>query len=376
MSNPKRAAFIRTSAWPGANESTYQALRSEFPEVSFDLIEVSRLLKRNYPLIIANTLETVRLYGPMIAGRKRPFREGFVHTPLFFDQVRRLLRRRLSAAGYDFTFQMQSVFDASLPGTPHFLYTDHTHLANLTYPDFDTSALYRRSWIERERSIYRAATMNFVRSSNIRASLIEQYDVLPSQVAIVYAGSNVRDHAPFAPDKYASKNILFVGMDWERKGGPELVSAFRRVLESHPDASLTVVGCQPELDVPNAHAVGKVPLSEVGSYYERAAVFCLPTRIEPFGVVFVEAMAHRLPLVAMRTGAVPDFVIDGQTGRLLELNDVEGLAAALRELLGSPERCRELGENAYRLAGERYSWQNVARAMRATIAPLVWKAAQ
>jgi glycosyltransferase involved in cell wall biosynthesis len=373
-SNQKRAAFIRTSAWPGANESTYQALRSEFPEVSFDLIEVNRLLKRSYPLLVANTLETARLYGPMIARRRRPFREGFVHTPLFFDQIRRLLRRRLGQARYDFTFQMQSVFDASQPGTPHFLYTDHTHLANLSYPDFDTSTLYRRGWIERERSIYQAATLNFVRSSNIRASLIEQYDVAPSRVAIVYAGSNAGGGSPFAPEKYASKNILFVGMDWERKGGPELVAAFRQVLKTHPDATLTIVGCRPEVDAPNVRVVGRVPLAEVAGYYERAAVFCLPTRIEPFGVVFAEAMSHRLPLVAMRTGAVPDFVISGETGQLLELNDVDGLAAALRDLIGAPERCRVLGENAYRLARARYSWSSVAQAMRAQIEPIVWGA--
>jgi glycosyltransferase involved in cell wall biosynthesis len=371
MSKLQRAAFVRIANWPAANESTYQALRAAFPEVSFDLIEINRELKGQYGLIIRNTIETARLYGPMIARRKRSFRECFFRTGYIFDQLKRLLRRRLGATAYSFTFQMQSIFDASQAGVPHFLYTDHTHLANLLYPDFDRSKMYHPSWIERERSIYRNTAMNFVRSSNIRSSLIEQYKLAPERVTCVYVGSNTTDDQPLNVQKYASKNILFVGLDWERKGGPELVAAFRQVLATHPDATLTIVGASPQLDLPNCRVVGRVPLKEVSGFYEQAAIFCMPTRIEPFGVVFVEAMSHRLPLVAMRTGAVPDFVVDGQTGRLLELNDVDGLAAALRELLGNPERCREMGEQAYQLARERYSWPNVARAMRGQIEPLV-----
>lgn len=371
MTNIQRAAFVRTAAWPGANESTYQALRSAFPAVTFDLIELNQAIKGRSALLIRNTLEAVRLYGPMIARRQRPFREYFFHTPYIFDQLKLLLRQRLGRSRYDFTFQMQSIFDASQAGTPHFLYTDHTHLANLHYPDFDTRKLYRPDWIERERSIYRSAAMNFVRSSNIQASLIEQYAVAPERVTRVYAGGNTTDDRPFRPEKYASKNILFVGMDWERKGGPELAAAFRQVLAAHPDATLTIVGCTPSLDLPNCRIVGRVPLADVATYYEQAALFCLPTRIEPFGVVFVEAMSHRLPLVAMRTGAVPDFVIDGETGCLLELNDVDGLAAALIGLIGAPERCQALGAAAYQLARERYSWDSVARAMRAQIEPIV-----
>jgi glycosyltransferase involved in cell wall biosynthesis len=364
MAEVRHAAFLRTADYPPANQSTYQALKAAFPDVTFDLIEVNPLLKRELAIAARNTLETVRSYGSTILRRKRSFREGFMHTSYAFKTIQRLLRQQLSRQTYDFTFQMQSIFDASQPGTPHFLYTDHTHLANLHYPDFDHAKLYTRDWIELERSIYHRATMSFVRSSNIARSIVEQYGVPPEKVACVYAGSNALTDKPFNEAKYASKQILFVGIDWERKGGPQLVAAFRRVLEQHPDAGLTIIGCTPELELPNCRILGRLPLHEVAAYYEQAAVFCLPTRIEPFGIVFVEAMSHRLPLVAARTGAVPDFVLDGQTGYLLELDDVEGLARALGDLLGNPERCRAFGAAAHKLALERYSWENVGRAMR------------
>lgn len=367
MAKLQRAAFIRTANWPSANESTYQALRKEFPEVTFDLIEVTPLLKNKYRILARNTLSTIRYYGLKILRRKRSFREGFYHTVYVFSAIKKLLHERLSRNKYDFTFQMQSLFDASQPGTPHFVYTDHTHLANLYYPDFDQAKLYAQRWIKRERSIYHSAAMTFVRSSNIAHSVTEQYGVEAEKVACVYAGSNAVTEKPFNDTKYISKQILFIGIDWERKGGPELVAAFRKVLAVHPEAGLTIIGCSPQIDLPNCRVLGRIPLHEVAAYYEQAAVFCLPTRIEPFGIVFVEAMSHRLPLVAARTGAVPDFILDQKTGYLVELDDVDQLASALIDLVGNPQRCREFGAAAYQLAQERYSWEKVARAMRSHI---------
>ena len=73
---------------------------------------------------------------------------------------------------------------------------------------------------------------------------------------------------------------------------------------------------------------------------------------EGFGVVFVEAMAAGLPVVACRAAAVPEVVLDGQTGVLVPPRDPEALARALADLLRRPERARELGEAGRRRAAE------------------------
>jgi glycosyltransferase involved in cell wall biosynthesis len=364
MPELRRAAFIRTADWPPANESTYRALAAEMPDTTIDLIETKRLLRGKRGLLVRNSLETVRLYGLKIAQRKRSFKDAFFRTPYLFHALKRLINERLAQQRYDFSFQMQSIFDASRDGLPHFVYTDHTHLANLYYSDFDHRRLYAQSWIKLERAIYQRAALNFTRSTNISHSLVEQYGCDKDRVACVYAGSNARStRTSLNEQKYASKRILFVGIDWERKGGPELVAAFRQVLDAIPEAQLTIVGCTPTIDLPNCQVVGRVPLDQVDAFYEQAALFCLPTKIEPFGIVFVEAMSHSLPLVAMHTGAVPDFVESGVNGALLKLGDVDGLARALIALLGDPERCRAAGAASYRLTEQRYSWPHVARAM-------------
>ena len=72
----------------------------------------------------------------------------------------------------------------------------------------------------------------------------------------------------------------------------EMVEAFRRVLQTHPDARLAVVGCSPSVNVPNCEIVGRVPVDKVAGYYPRASVRCLPSRLEPFGIVCIEAYLH------------------------------------------------------------------------------------
>jgi glycosyltransferase involved in cell wall biosynthesis len=99
-------------------------------------------------------------------------------------------------------------------------------------------------------------------------------------------------------------------------------------------------------------------------------VFCLPTRHEPFGFVFVEAMSHKLPIVATNVGAIPDFVTNGVNGFCISPGDPDGLAEALILLLRNPPRCRQMGEQNYAVS-QRYSWDNVTSIMASTIQRLV-----
>jgi glycosyltransferase involved in cell wall biosynthesis len=147
------------------------------------------------------------------------------------------------------------------------------------------------------------------------------------------------------------------------------VEAFKIVHSAHPDAHLTIVGCSPQLDIPNCQVVGPVPLEEVNRYYTHASIFCLPTRLEPFGIAFIEAQSHRLPVIATNVGAIPEFIIDGYNGFLIKPKDIEGLTRALCDLAGDPGKCRRFGENGYRLTIERYTWEKVGARMRQHIQP-------
>ena len=371
MHPPDPIAFIKLGDFSHINESVLQQLRLQFPRSEIEVIDIfTDLISRRYAL---NWFHCLKEYRTDVLFGRRHLGAALLRTPYVFHKAKRAIADRLSHRRYAFTFQTQSLFDVSVPGTPHFVYTDHTHLASLRYPDFERRELYAPAWMECEKTVYRNAACTFTMSTNIARSLIEDYDCRPDQVACVYCGANVqaaRDEV-FDERRYAHKNILFVGVNWERKGGPVLEEAFRILLGTHPDATLTVVGCSPTLSLPNCEVVGRVPLAEVKAYFERASLFCLPTRREPFGVVFLEAMAHKLPIVATNVGAIPDFVSDGATGYLVEPNNPRKLAGKLMELIGSSERCRAFGALGHQRFWERYTWGQTGSRLREHIAPII-----
>ena len=368
MVSSRHIAFIRLKAWPLANLIVEGVLKEQFPDHEVDIIDISSLVRRRPDLVLVNSIATTLLYGKEIAQGRKKFRLAFWRTPYIFRQVRRLVQKRIAQGAYVFTFQMQSLFDASTPGVPHFVYTDHTHLENLQYETAGRPNLYSPRWVELEREIYQNAAITFVRSSNVRRSLIENYGCAPGKAELVYAGSNVKvTPVKTSNTDYAQPTILFVGLDWKRKGGPDLVKAFRIVLEKCPDAKLIIVGASPDLNVPNCKVIGKVPPDELDGYYQEASVFCLPTYQEPFGIVFIEAMTARLPIVATRVGAIPDFVEEDKNGWLIVPGDIQGLADNLIRLLQNPQLCKTFGEHSFELTLDRYSWKVVGERFKTSI---------
>ncbi|WP_127112618.1 glycosyltransferase family 4 protein [Shimia sediminis] len=352
---------------PPANQKTLEALKAAYPDSQIDEFYILPLLK-NAPLAMLTAAGVAGVtYAPDLLRGHKKFKYAAFRTPWVFDWIKQQAGKLIDPEQYAFTFQMQSLFDASVKGVPHFIYTDHTHLENLNFEDFDPSALYSKGWIDCEKTIYQNATTVFTRSSNVSASLEDQYQCGADKIRCVYAGSNAA--APTTPmptpDRYSQKNILFAGVDWIRKGGPTLLAAFQKILPRHPDASLTIVGCSPDIgQTPQCKVVGRVPLEEMPKWYEEASVFCLPTRVEPFGIVFVEAMWQSLPILATRVGAVPDMVIDSLNGFLIQPGDVDALANRLDTILNDQTMRADMGNAGRQLAEDRYDWSAVANRMR------------
>jgi glycosyltransferase involved in cell wall biosynthesis len=373
MTSLPRIALVQMGEFSHINRNVHAQLQKNFPGSPIDVIDIAHL-KLRAPLQKSLQYFAAGMHYGAKAWRSRGAMEAYgVHTPYFFSRAKHALRQLLANGRYAFTMQTQSVFDASQPGVPHFLYTDHTHQTNLYYPAFDRSALYSRDWINLEKTIYGNTRVNFTMSSHVKRSIIEQYGIDPVQVELVYIGSNVAmpDETALPPQRYRNKEILFVGIDWERKGGPLLARAFERVLKIVPDAKLTVVGCSPALDLPNCRVLGRLPLSEVAAHYKTASLFCMPTQNEPFGIVFLEAFAHRLPVIATNIGALPDMVENGVSGYLIEPTDVAALTAHLIALLTEPAMCEQFGRAGFARMQNTYTWDSTGQRMARTIREVV-----
>jgi glycosyltransferase involved in cell wall biosynthesis len=206
-------------------------------------------------------------------------------------------------------------------------------------------------------------------SDHVTHSLVDDYGFDPSKVSCVFCGPNVpeRPFINYPPNRYESGRILFMGFDWQRKGGPQVVEAYRQIYQRHPHASLSIVGSEQQTDLPRVTAVARVPLDEIGSCFAQSAVFCMPTRREPFGTAFIDAAYHKLPIISSRLGALPDYITDGVNGFLLHPDDVTGISDALNRLLSDPDLCRQMGEANYDIVSRRYTWENTGRRIREQI---------
>jgi glycosyltransferase involved in cell wall biosynthesis len=161
--------------------------------------------------------------------------------------------------------------------------------------------------------------------------------------------------------------VLFVGREFDRKGGDVLLRAFRRVRARLPQARLVVAGpatwTTEEAGVsflghlPKHHPDSRERLRQA---YEGADVFCLPTRYEPFGIVFLEAMYYGLPVVATRVWAVPEIVEDGVTGFTVARDDDAALADRLLLLLQDRSLAQRMGEAGRSRAEMRFTWAAAA----------------
>jgi glycosyltransferase involved in cell wall biosynthesis len=223
-----------------------------------------------------------------------------------------------------------------------------------------------------KRIVHRARHI-FTVSQWTRQGLIEDYGMPPERVTPVYLGANV--HIPYDPSqKKIDHSILFVGIDWERKGGPLLIEAFKKVRQALPKATLSIAGCSPQINEPGVTVHGFLDRREPEQYqklcrlFQQHSCFCLPSLFEPFGIVFIEAASVGLPSVAIDNGSRREAVLDGETGYLADQPSPDAVADALLRLLQDPGRNHAMGLAARRYAAENFTWERVVSRIGAVIA--------
>ncbi|HNO76815.1 MAG TPA: glycosyltransferase family 4 protein [Phycisphaerae bacterium] len=299
---------------------------------------------------------------------RRSYRQIALRSRTNLTRLEQVVGEAVRGRSFDCTLTLQTLMPAPPTDRPNFIYTDHAILTNNYYPDGQAAIDRWRDWLPMERALIEKAALVFTMSTHVGDSLVEFYHIPKERVRLVGAGFNARRADVNFDSVEHSKKILFVGLDWERKGGPQLVEAFARVREKHPDANLIVVGCEPEVKVPGVQVLGVVPIERVGELMSDACCFCMPSLREPFGLVYLEAMNAGLPVVALNLGAPRDFVVNGETGFLVEPHDIPGLADALENLVANSKLCAMMGKRARDRVSAEYTWEvtqaRMAKAMR------------
>ncbi len=205
------------------------------------------------------------------------------------------------------------------------------------------------------------------------------------KVAVVPYGANLEvrhseeDVTAWARQRGSNPvRLLFVGVDWARKGAPKAIEVARCLRDHGSDARLTIVGCVPPQgeSLPDfVDGIGFISKEStegrerIAALYRDSHFLIVPTLAEAFGLVFAEASAFGVPSLSHRVGGVTAIVRDGVNGRLFAMEEpVIEWAAWLSEQMGTPGRLEQLARSSYRRYAAALNWGVAGRAVAGVLA--------
>jgi starch synthase len=250
------------------------------------------------------------------------------------------------------------------------------------------------SWMERTAILDADAVIAV--SKGTRTDILKAYpDIDPTRIHVIYNGIDLAEYQK-TDDVSALKAygvdvtkpyILFVGRITRQKGVTHLVEAIRYLPKDTqvvlcagaPDTPEIAAEMRAKVDEARAHnphivwIEKMVTKAETIQLYSNCAVFCCPSVYEPFGIINLEAMACRAPVVASATGGILEVVQDGKTGYLVPFEQdpvtsfpadadtfARDLAAKLADLLADPGKCKAFGEAGRKRVEDVFSWSAIA----------------
>jgi len=211
-------------------------------------------------------------------------------------------------------------------------------------------------------------TAIFTFSEYLRQSFIHDYRVPAERVFQVGGAVNFTEAPPAITNKdYTTNRILFIGTEFKRKGGPQLLEAFSVVRQAIPSAELHIVGPRTLDTVPpgvvfHGHLSKADPTqsAKLQVLFRTSNLFVLPSLYEPFGIAPLEAMLCGLPAAVTNAWALRECVTPGVNGYLVEKGNAQDLAAKITLLLSDPDRLAIMGQQAREIVLSRYTWPAVA----------------
>ena len=233
---------------------------------------------------------------------------------------------------------------------------------------------------------YKGAAAIFTISERLRQSFIELYGIRPERVHTAYAGPNfdleLIERTLTLPKGSSAPTVLFIAKEFRRKGGDIVAAGFARLREEMPEARLLFAGAA-ELPkefagLGNVEHLGLLDKSDPAQLqrllqaYRDADVLVLPSRHDPFPTVIREAMFFGIPCVASDIWAMPEMIVDGETGYLVSGEDAGALAERLKTLLGDAGLRERFGRAARARAEAMFAWPAVGEVLHGGV-QRAWK---
>jgi glycosyltransferase involved in cell wall biosynthesis len=211
------------------------------------------------------------------------------------------------------------------------------------------------------RSTFHAARLCVGWSNWARQSFVNDYGLPEARTAVVAPGVDLpRWIAPLRGTQNGLPRLLFVGGNFDRKGGSLLLDVFRRSLRGRAELDLVTRDAVPEEAGVRVHRGLNAGSERLLALYRNASVFVLPTHGDCFSIASIEAMAMGLPVVVSSVGGISDIVEHERSGFLIPPKDGRALQGALDALLGDPARRASMGQHGRALAEQRFDAKKTA----------------
>lgn len=239
------------------------------------------------------------------------------------------------------------------------------------YPNFSNLATYNvEQGIALDKLAYEKAAHCMLASEWHKQSAIHDYGIDPQKISVVPLGANM-DRIPDAKELVTAPKeyfrLLFLGVEWERKGGEIALEAFRILRRYNINVQLHIIGCVPPHDLSAEKEITVIPFldknkeedfQQLHRIFLDTDILLLPTRAECAGVVFSEAAAYGIPSLATDTGGVSDYVKDKVNGYILpETAGAQEYATVLEKMLTDKELLATLKLSSRTWYEQQLNWE-------------------
>ena len=228
-------------------------------------------------------------------------------------------------------------------GIPYGMYLDYT--AALAQRNLPASQEFSE-WKDCERLAYERADHLFPMSQLVKSSLVNEYGISPEKVTVV--GSFANRHALYEGEKkFGSKQILFNGSDFERKGGDLVLKAFKHIREAMPEAKLVVIGKKLTTIESGVSNPGEIEsLAEMRQLFLDTDLLLSPGRCDPFPSFVIEGMNYGVPGVVSGNDGMPEIVDHGINGLVIDPTTPEAIASGVVGLLRDIPTLKSMSQQA------------------------------
>jgi len=279
----------------------------------------------------------------------------------------------------------QHLIYSKLGKVPSFMISDAPWMAyKQAYSAYDPMPILANHYARMEAKVARELTAVIYPTTWACNEAIERFDIPSGKCMQIALGAN--RFCPHSEETISESinqrtlqplNLLFIGKDWDRKGGPLALRITKALNEIGVDANLSIVGCSPELssdEMQSTRVIGFLSpddrnhVQRMEQAFAQADFLLVPSQAECYGLVFAEAQSYGLPCLALNVQGIPSVIDHQRSGLLFDPNTNPNIIAReIQALINEPTRYRSMAEAARQKYLKDLNWDQFGRKIYAAI---------